>query len=82
MAEIYEKGQVVIPKFIRDMFGFKPGTEVGFRVEGQRVYLEKKYDVAAEFEAICKEGRTSDADIEKAIREVEQKRHREIMNVP
>ncbi len=82
MAEIYEKGQVVIPKFIRDMFGFKPGTEVGFRVEGQRVYLEKKYDVAAEFEAICKEGRMSDAAIEKAIREVEQKRHREIMNVP
>ena len=81
MAEIYEKGQVVIPKFIRDMFGFKPGTEVGFKIEGQRVYLEKKYDVAAEFEAICKEGRMSDADIEKAIHEVEQKRHREIMDV-
>jgi AbrB family looped-hinge helix DNA binding protein len=82
MAEIYQKGQVVIPKFIRDMFGFKPGTEVGFKVEGKRVYLEKRYDVAAEFEAICKEGRMSDTDIEKAIREVEQKRHREIMDVP
>ena len=41
MAEIYEKGQVVIPKFIRDMFGFKPGTAVDFKVEGKRVYIEK-----------------------------------------
>ena len=82
MAEIYEKGQVVIPKFIRDMFGFKPGTEVGFKVEGKRVYIEKKYDVSAEFERLRSEANMSDAEIEKAIREVEQKRHREIMNVP
>ncbi|MCX6769427.1 MAG: hypothetical protein NT051_01975 [Candidatus Micrarchaeota archaeon] len=82
MAEIYEKGQVVIPKFIRDMFGFQPGTEVGFKVEGKRVYLEKKYDWKAEFEALCKEGKSTDEDVEKAIREVEKKRTREILNVP
>jgi len=82
MAEIYEKGQVVIPKFIRDMFGFKPGTEVGFKIEGQRVYLEKKYDVAAEFEALCKEGSMSDKEIEKAILDDERKKHKEKMHVP
>ena len=82
MAEIYEKGQVVIPKFIRDMFGFKPGTEVGFKVEGKRVYIEKEYDVAAEFEAICAEGTSTFEETEKAIREVERKRTREILDVP
>ncbi|MFA6907897.1 MAG: AbrB/MazE/SpoVT family DNA-binding domain-containing protein [Candidatus Micrarchaeia archaeon] len=82
MAEIYEKGQVVIPKFIRDMFGFKPGTEVGFKVDGQRVYIEKKYDWKAEFDALCKEGSMSDREVEKAILEDGRKRHKEKMHVP
>ncbi len=82
MPEIYEKGQVVIPKFIRDMFGFKPGTEVGFRIEGQRIYIEKGYDWRAEFEALCREGRMSDSEVEKAILENERKMHREKMHVP
>jgi len=82
MAEIYEKGQVVIPKFIRDMFGFKPGTGVEFKVEGKRVYIEKEYDWKAEFDALCKEGGMSDCEVEKAILEDERKRHKEKMHVP
>jgi len=82
MADIYEKGQVVIPKFIRDMFGFQPGTGVEFRVEGKRVYIEKKYDWFAEFKALTKEGNSSFEDTEKAIRQFERKREKERLHVP
>lgn len=34
------KGQVTIPKQIREKLGVKPGDEVGFREEGQTVILE------------------------------------------
>jgi AbrB family looped-hinge helix DNA binding protein len=34
------KGQVTIPKHIREKLGVKPGDEIGFREEGQAVILE------------------------------------------
>ena len=82
MPEIYEKGQVVIPKFIRDMFGFKPGTEVGFKVEGQRVYIEKAYDWISEFEKLRSQATDSDEEIDRAMRLVEKKRNKERLRVP
>jgi AbrB family looped-hinge helix DNA binding protein len=82
MPEIYEKGQVVIPKFIRDMFGFKPGTEVGFKVEGQRVYIEKAYDWLSEFEKLRSQATDSDEEIDRAMRLVEKKRNKERLRVP
>jgi AbrB family looped-hinge helix DNA binding protein len=81
MAEVYEKGQVVIPKFIRDMFGFKPGTGVAFKVEGKRVYIEKEYDWKAEFEALCAEGKSTFEETEREIKRLERKRTKEIMDV-
>ncbi|MBU2604000.1 MAG: AbrB/MazE/SpoVT family DNA-binding domain-containing protein [Actinobacteria bacterium] len=36
------KGQVTIPQEIRERFGLLPHTEVRFRVDGDRVYLEKE----------------------------------------
>ena len=38
---ITSKGQVTIPKTIRDQTGLKPHTEFEFRVEDDRVILEK-----------------------------------------
>lgn len=35
------KGQVTIPKEMRDKLGVQPGDEVGFREEGQAVIIEK-----------------------------------------
>lgn len=39
---IGERGQVTIPKEIRERFGLKPGTEVQFRVEKDLLVLRKK----------------------------------------
>ncbi|HKF83097.1 MAG TPA: AbrB/MazE/SpoVT family DNA-binding domain-containing protein [Solirubrobacterales bacterium] len=38
---ITSKGQVTIPKGIRDQFGLLPGTEVQFVVEGGQVKVRK-----------------------------------------
>lgn len=39
--KITSKGQVTIPKEIRDGFGFLPGTEVEFVAEGREVKVRK-----------------------------------------
>jgi AbrB family looped-hinge helix DNA binding protein len=38
---ITSKGQVTIPKEVREKLGLQPGDEVGFREEGQAMILEK-----------------------------------------
>ena len=64
------------------MFGFKPGTEVGFKVEGQRVYIEKAYDWLSEFEKLRSQATDSDEEIDRAMRLVEKKRNKERLRVP
>jgi AbrB family looped-hinge helix DNA binding protein len=41
-ARIGERGQVVIPKPLRERFGLKPRTEVEFRVVRNQLVLHKK----------------------------------------
>jgi AbrB family looped-hinge helix DNA binding protein len=41
MSKITSKGQVTIPKEIRDEFGFLPGTEVEFVQAGQEIRVRK-----------------------------------------
>ncbi len=41
-ATIGEKGQIVIPKPIRDMFRLRPFTELVFDVEKEKIVLKKK----------------------------------------
>ena len=41
-ASVGEKGQVVIPKPLRDLFDIAPHTDLSFSVEGDRIILEKK----------------------------------------
>jgi antitoxin PrlF len=40
-AKITSKGQVTIPKAVRDALGIKEGDEVVFRVEGNRAVLAR-----------------------------------------
>ena len=35
-AKVTSKGQVTVPKMVRDALGIREGDEVLFRVEGQR----------------------------------------------
>ncbi len=39
--KIGERGQVTIPKDIRDRFGLSPNTEVEFRIAGGSIVLKK-----------------------------------------
>jgi antitoxin PrlF len=41
MSRVTSKGQVTIPKSIRDEFGLLPGTEVEFVQEGQEIQVRK-----------------------------------------
>jgi antitoxin PrlF len=41
MGKVTSKGQVTIPKEIRDDFGFLPGTEVEFVREGEGIRVRK-----------------------------------------
>jgi antitoxin PrlF len=38
---ITSKGQVTIPKHIREKLGVQPGDDIGFREEGQALIVEK-----------------------------------------
>ncbi len=40
-ARVTSKGQVTVPKAVRDALGIKEGDEVVFRVEGNRAVLAK-----------------------------------------
>jgi AbrB family looped-hinge helix DNA binding protein len=40
-AKITSKGQVTVPKAVREALGIKEGDEVVFRVEGNRALLAK-----------------------------------------
>ncbi len=43
-ARVTSKGQVTVPKTVRDALGIEAGDEVVFRVEGSRVVLAKVPD--------------------------------------
>jgi AbrB family looped-hinge helix DNA binding protein len=40
-AKVTSKGQVTVPKAVRDALGIKAGDEVVFRVEGNRAVLAR-----------------------------------------
>ncbi len=39
--KVTTKGQVTIPLHLREEFGIMPNSEVEFKVENKRIYLEK-----------------------------------------
>ena len=46
-ARVTSKGQVTVPKVVRDALGIKEGDEVVFRVEGNRAVLARTPDFLA-----------------------------------
>jgi antitoxin PrlF len=43
-AKVSSKGQVTVPKAVRDALGLKEGDEIVFRVEGDRAVLARSVD--------------------------------------
>ncbi len=43
-ARVTSKGQVTVPKAVRDALGIRDGDEVIFRVEGKRAVLSRTTD--------------------------------------
>lgn len=50
MAHIYEKGQLVIPKYFRNLLGWEKNTEVKFEVQGNKLIVQKQKSIAQELE--------------------------------
>ncbi len=48
-----EKGQVVLPKDIRDYVGIKPGSEVFFEVRGKEIIIKPSADPKQFVEDFC-----------------------------
>ncbi|MFH1307133.1 MAG: AbrB/MazE/SpoVT family DNA-binding domain-containing protein [Candidatus Micrarchaeota archaeon] len=55
MTHIYEKGQLVIPKYFRDLLGWVANTEVKFEVKGNKLIVQRKTSVVDEIEQMAKE---------------------------
>ncbi|HEX5982873.1 MAG TPA: AbrB/MazE/SpoVT family DNA-binding domain-containing protein [Solirubrobacterales bacterium] len=69
--KITSKGQVTIPKEIRDEFGLLPGTEVEFVVEGGQVKVRKlQGDRGRGREIVEHLGRASGGDIKMSTEEI------------
>lgn len=82
MADVYEKGQVVIPKHMREAFKMYPGTQVAFKMSKEGVLVMPAYNVQEEMEALRAEGATmSDAEVRKSIKEMEKKRLKGLLDV-
>lgn len=45
VAKMTSKGQITVPKFVRDHFNFKPGDEVVFVEDAQGMHVQRKYKV-------------------------------------
>ncbi len=66
---ITSKGQVTVPKHIRDKLGIGPGDDIGFREEGQAVILEVL--------PVHKDGESNGAKLVRALIEMGQRARRE-----
>ncbi len=82
MAEIYTHGQVVIPKYIRDMFKLSPGTQVQIVVENNEIKIKPQDRVLEEFRALCAMADMTDEEVKKSIIQTQEKRKKEMLHVP
>jgi len=83
VAEIYEKGQVVIPKYLRDEFKMFPGTMVAFRRSGEGVLVMPASNAFEEMEKLRKEGANQPGEkTARLMRRLRKAREKEMLDVP
>lgn len=61
--EVYDRGQIVIPLYIRELLGIHKGTQLVFTVEENRVVLTKAKSWGEEFDELVKECATKNVDL-------------------
>ncbi len=55
MTHMYERGQIVVPKYFREMLGWGADTPLRFSVENSRLVIEKRGSIADELEEFARE---------------------------
>lgn len=68
MATVTSKGQLTLPKRIRDALGIQPGTEVEFDLEEGRAVMRKRvpFQAFAEWEGLLR-GRLPGASVDETM---------------
>lgn len=71
------KGQIVVPKDLREHLGLKPGSVVVFEVEGKKLILRPEADPESFVEEFCSAPKKLDEkiDLKKLIDEQLEERH-------
>jgi AbrB family looped-hinge helix DNA binding protein len=67
-AKVTSKGQVTVPKVVREALGIKEGDEVVFRVEGNRAVLARTPDFLALADSVKVPARKRNAAWDDVIR--------------
>jgi len=79
MVEVYERGQIVIPKYIRDMLRISPGTQLNVSLDGRKIVLEQ-YDPIAELDKFREKNAVyTTKELGRIMKEMDKKRHDELM---
>ena len=67
---VLAKGQIVIPKTIRDLLGINVGDEIIIDVENEKIVLSKKQNIVDIFLDVCKRspGKTSMKEIKRELK--------------
>lgn len=82
MAEVYEKGQVLIPKYIRDALRITPGTKVNVRLEGNRAVIDTSESFFEEFEQLTSNNKSSGKETARLIEKSKKSMERKWLDVP
>jgi AbrB family looped-hinge helix DNA binding protein len=72
-----EKGQIVIPKDIREYFGLKKGSSISIEVDDEKIIMKPKMDedFMKTWTSIVKKKLTKKIDIKRQIEEEIEERH-------
>ena len=55
MTHMYERGQIVVPKYFRELLGWGADTPLRFSIENNRLVVERSRSIADELEEFARE---------------------------
>lgn len=82
MAVVYEKGLVLLPKYIRDALGLVKGSKVNFRLENNRAVIEPANASLEQLRKLRETATLTDAEVEEGMRKAKKAMEEEWCRVP